>query len=117
MVTTLGILVWSLILVSHGRILVIEPLLRSLVTKIVGPRPLTLLPYLPNFGLLNLLCIDNEPRIIHVSSIDVRHSFLIKLDTPITNLFILDLGLASMVRAHIESWVNLREYSCTLIPP
>ena len=30
------------------------------------PRPLTLLPYLPNFGLLNLLCIDHEPRDIHV---------------------------------------------------
>ena len=66
MFTTLGILIWSPILVYNGRIWMIEPLLRLLVTRIIRPRTPNLLPYLPNFGLLNSLCKDHEPRDIHV---------------------------------------------------
>ena len=64
--TTMGIFVWSPILVSHGSILVIEPVRRLFVTRIIQPMPRTLLPYLPNFRLLNFMYIDNEPRDIHV---------------------------------------------------
>ena len=60
--TTLGTLVLSPIVVSRGRILVIEPLLRFFVTRIILRRPHTLFPYFPNIGLQNLLSIHHEPK-------------------------------------------------------
>ena len=101
MATTLGIFVSRLVLVSHGRILVIEPLLRILVTRIIRHRPLTVLPYLSNFGLLNLLCINHESRDIHVIKKHSRMTlFLHQARHSHHKFFILALGLASIDGAY-----------------
>lgn len=66
MSTSLGIFSENLILVPHGRLLKLEPLLRFGLTWFIHRRQLSIFIILFTLGILNLVSIQHEPRDIHI---------------------------------------------------
>ena len=66
MATYLRTFVGNYILVPYGIFLMIKPLLRFGLTRLIHPRPLSIPISLPKLGVLNLLRIHHEPRNIHI---------------------------------------------------
>lgn len=108
----------SPILVPYWSVLVIERLLRFWLTLFIQLRCLTLLPYLPNIGLLYLLSLHHDPRDIHINQ-EYRRTilFLNKRRHSQQEKVHPSPRLTTIVAIYLESCVNLREYSFTFIPP
>ncbi|KAF3655890.1 putative replication factor C subunit 3-like [Capsicum annuum] len=62
--------------------------------------------------------MNHQPsKIQSLIIMEVLHSLTTKPDTLVTNLLILDLGSTIISGAYLDNWLNLRQYSFTIIEP